>query len=245
MKSKIRLGVNIDHVATVRNARGGKFPCPVRAALLAESVGAEGITAHLREDRRHINDKDIFALKSKISLPLNMEMAATDEMLSVALKVKPNACCIVPEKREEVTTEGGLDVVGNLDNLTKISAQLKKAGIKVSLFIDPEEAQIEASAKVGADIVELHTGKYCHLLGGARQGELQKIIKACAIVSKHNIECHAGHGLDYDTVADIAKIPNIVELNIGHFLMGESIFVGMEQAVKKMKSIIDANSTCS
>jgi len=235
----IRLGVNIDHVATVRNARGGLHPDPVLAAKLAQDAGVHGITAHLREDRRHIKDNDMFRLKEEVSLPLNFEMAATQEMLKIALQVMPNACCLVPEKREEVTTEGGLDVASNITYLKNYCTKIKDAGIRVSLFIDPEEKQIEAAASVGADIVELHTGAYCHQVGDKRKSELARIINAAAIVKQTDIECHAGHGLCYKTVADIAVIENIVELNIGHFLIGESIFIGLDAAIKKMKSIME------
>ncbi|MCE3233335.1 MAG: pdxJ [Rickettsiaceae bacterium] len=235
----LRLGINIDHVATVRNARGGTHPDPVRAAKLAMEAGADGITAHLREDRRHIRDNDIARLKNEIPLPLNFEMAATEEMLQIALQTKPNACCLVPEKRTEVTTEGGLDVIGQTKSLTPYIAKLKDKGIKVSLFVDPEAAQVEASKKVGADIVELHTGAYCHAAGAERQKELQRIITAAKAVETSGIECHAGHGLCFETVQPIAKISNIVELNIGHFLIGESVFTGLDAAIKQMRKLMD------
>ncbi len=242
-QSRIRLGVNIDHVATVRNARGIATPDPVRAALMAKDAGADGITAHLREDRRHIRDDDIRRLKVEVDLPLNMEMAATDEMLEIALNVKPNACCIVPEKRQELTTEGGLDVESLAGRLKDLSIQLKQAGIRVSLFIDPDIAQIGAAKEVGADIVELHTGRYCELYAEGKQdeqeAELQETIRAAAYADESGLECHAGHGLNYDTVSPIAAIPQIKELNIGHFLMGESIFLGLDVAIKKMRRLID------
>lgn len=236
---KIRLGVNIDHVATLRNARGGIHPCPVKAAQIAKDAGAHGITAHLREDRRHIRDNDIKRLKEEISLPLNMEMAATDEMLAIALATKPNACCIVPEKRHEVTTEGGLDVAGQKEYLRPFVDKIRHAGIRVSLFINAEEEQILASHDLGADIVELHTGAYCHATGDERKKELQKIIKGAQLVGETGIECHAGHGLTFDTVQPIAAIKNMVELNIGHFLIGEAVFMGLADAIKHMKELME------
>lgn len=235
---KLRLGVNIDHVATVRNARGDFHPDPVRAALEAYSAGADGITAHLREDRRHIRDADIFRLKDEVPLPLNMEMAATDEMLKIALQVKPNACCIVPEKREEITTEGGLNVAAQHELLLPIITELKNASIRVSLFVDADIKQIEAASKVGADIIEIHTGSYCHY-ENIREAELKKIQQAALCAKEMGIECHAGHGLTYETVSQIASIENMVELNIGHFLIGEAIFDGLGNAIKKMRSIMD------
>ena len=236
---KLRLGVNIDHVATIRNARGGIHPDPVAAAILAQKAGADGITAHLREDRRHIRDDDIVRLKNQITLPLNFEMAATAEMLEIAIKNKPNACCIVPEKREEVTTEGGLDILGNIDYLKEYTAKIKREGIRVSMFVDPDIEQIKAAKELNADIVEIHTGAYCNFTGDERKSELNRIIKACDIAENLGIECHAGHGLTFETIADIAKIENVVEVNIGHFLIGESIFLGLEDAIKKMKKFID------
>lgn len=239
----LRLGVNIDHVATLRNARGGWHPDPVRAAHLAIEGGADGITAHLREDRRHISDQDITRLKNEITRPLNLEMAATDEMLEIALRHVPNACCLVPERREERTTEGGLDVVGNLKSLKPYVAKLQDAGIRVSLFIEPEIKTIEASAQAGADIVELHTGRYCHLaldhdaMGMAR--EVERHAKAAQAAYRAGLEVHAGHGLTYNTVAPIAKLPEVVELNIGHFLIGEAIFGGLSQAVRRMRVLMD------
>lgn len=239
MVSSLRLGVNIDHVATIRNARGGIHPDPLRAARLAELAGADGITAHLREDRRHISDRDIELLKANISLPLNLEMAATKEMLAIALKTKPNAACIVPEKRQELTTEGGLDVAGAKKKLKPYVEALKSADIRVSLFIDAEEKQIEAASELGADIVEFHTGLYCELNEGARQQELQRITLAVTQAHSAGIECHAGHGLSYGTVKPIAAIEEIVELNIGHFLIGEAIFEGLDAAVKKMRTLMN------
>lgn len=231
----LRLGVNIDHVATVRNARGGQHPDPVRAALAAEAAGADGITAHLREDRRHIRDADMFAIKEAISLPLNFEMAATEDMLQIALDVMPNAACIVPERREEVTTEGGLAVAGREGELLPIFTRIREAGIRLSLFIEASEAEIRAAAAVGADIVELHTGRYCHDPEG-RAAELARITAAAELADSLGIECHAGHGLDFDTVGPIAGIPQMHELNIGHFLMGEAMFTGMPAAITRMRA---------
>jgi pyridoxine 5-phosphate synthase len=237
-KRTIRLGVNIDHVATIRNARGGIHPDPVKAAILAQKSGANGITIHLREDRRHIRDEDLVQLKKSIKLPINLEMAATKEMLEIALKTKPNAVCIVPEKRQEVTTEGGLDVLKNQKSLSEIIKKIRAKKIKVSLFVDANEEQIRAAKRIGADIVELHTGEFCHTLGKKRQAELLKI-KNCALLCEElNLECHAGHGLNYETAKIIAKIPQIVELNIGHFLIGEAVFEGLAASIKKMKKAI-------
>ena len=242
MSKKLRLGVNIDHVATIRNARGGKHPDPVRAAEMAALAGADGITAHLREDRRHIGDEDIARLASEIGLPLNLEMAATEEMLEIALRHKPNACCIVPEKRQEVTTEGGLDVVGGRDGLAAILAPIKQAGIRVSLFIDADAAQIETAAALGADIIELHTGTYCHAHhDGDRQAfdaELAKLKNGAERAEQLGLEVHAGHGLCFETVSPIAAMPEIVELNIGHFLIGEAIFIGLEGAIGEMRRLM-------
>ena len=238
---RVRLGVNIDHVATIRNARGGAHPRPLLAALQAEAAGADGITAHLREDRRHIRDDDMVAIKSGISVPLNFELAATSEMISMAVKIKPNASCIVPEKREEITTEGGLAVIGQESRLADQLAPLKDAGIKLSLFIEANQADIDAAVAIGADIVELHTGRYCNDRA-ARDGELLRLQAAAQHAASVGIECHAGHGLDYDTVSQIASIPNIEELNIGHFLIGESIFCGLPAAIEKMRQLIDVAS---
>ena len=236
---RVRLGVNIDHVATIRNARGGAHPSPLAAALQAEAAGADGITAHLREDRRHIRDDDMVAIKAGISVPLNFELAATSDMIAMALKIRPNAACIVPEKREEVTTEGGLAVIGQEARLADQLAPLKDAGIKLSLFIEANQADIDAAVAIGADIVELHTGRYCHDSTG-RESELLRLQTAARHAATVGIECHAGHGLDYDTVSPIAAIPNIEELNIGHFLIGESIFCGLPAAIEKMRHLIDA-----
>jgi pyridoxine 5-phosphate synthase len=239
----LRLGVNIDHVATIRNARGGGHPDPLRAALAAAEAGADGITAHLREDRRHISDADVAALRDRISLPLNLEMAATEEMLAIALRHKPNACCLVPEKREELTTEGGLDVIGGHNHLTPYVDALRGAGIRVSLFIDPHDTQIDAAARVGADIVELHTGAYCdrHNEGDedGKAGELARLRKAAASGRALGLEVHAGHGLAFDTVGPVAAIAELVELNIGHFLIGEAIFTGLRDAIRCMRSRMD------
>lgn len=236
----LRLGVNIDHVATLRNARGGSLPDPVRAARLAEQAGADGITAHLREDRRHIRDDDIGGIMAAVTLPLNFEMAATDEMLAIALKHRPHAACIVPEKREEITTEGGLDVIGQKDRLQPLIASLKQAGIRVSLFIEADAPQLEMAATLGAQIVELHTGQYCHAAAGAsRQAELERLRQAAAVAAAHGLECHAGHGLDFETVGAVAAIPQLVELNIGHFLIGEAVFTGLGEAISIMRRHMD------
>jgi pyridoxine 5-phosphate synthase len=239
----LRLGVNIDHVATIRNARGGGHPDPIRAAHQVAGAGADGITAHLREDRRHISDDDIARLKLELTLPLNLEMAATDEMLGIALRHRPHACCLVPEKREERTTEGGLDVVRGSDHLRRCVTSLKSAGIRVSLFIEPDAAAIAASAALGADIVELHTGAYCErAAGGDTTGvarELARIERGAAAGAAAGLEVHAGHGLTFSTVDAIARIPQIVELNIGHFLIGEAIFIGLEAAIKRMRLLMD------
>ena len=236
---KLRLGVNIDHVATLRNARGGTHPDPVDAALIAIAAGADGITAHLREDRRHIVDDDIGRLMAKITKPLNFEMAATPEMLAIALEHGPNAACIVPEKREEITTEGGLDVIGHRQRLADMAVRLKDAGIRVSLFIEADPAQIDAAAEVGADIIELHTGRYCHLAGGEREAELQRIIAGASHGAGQGLEIHAGHGLTFNTVGPVAAIPQMVELNIGHFLIGEAVMMGLDAAVREMRRHMD------
>ena len=236
----LRLGVNIDHIATVRNARGGSHPDPVSAALLAQSAGADGITAHLREDRRHIRDADIYALKQAIALPLNFEMAATDEMVTIACDVRPHAACIVPEKREELTTEGGLAVARQKDRLSEQIDKLKAAGIRVSLFVDAESEDLSAAAEIGADIVELHTGRYCDLPAGAeREAEYDRIISAARFASTCGLEVHAGHGLSFETAGQVARIPEIIELNIGHFLMGAALFTGLSDAIAQMRQIMD------
>jgi pyridoxine 5-phosphate synthase len=226
-------------VATIRNARGGTHPDPVKAAILAAQAGADGITAHLREDRRHITDADIDRLMAEIALPLNLEMAATDEMLAIALVHRPHAACIVPERREERTTEGGLDAAGQLHHLAPIVAKLSDAGVRVSLFIEADSRQIEAAIKLGAPVVEFHTGAYAHAEGDARAAELRRITEAAALAAKNGIEPHAGHGLTYDNVVPIAAIPQLAELNIGHFLIGEAIFDGLEASVRHMRSLMD------
>ncbi len=239
LRQKIRLGVNIDHVATIRNARGGTHPDPTDAAILAEKSGADGITIHLREDRRHIRDEDLIRLKKEIKLPINLEMAATEEMLAIALKTKPNAVCIVPEKRQEVTTEGGLDVVKNEKFLCEMIKKIHAKKIRVSLFVDANEAQLYSAKKIGADMVEIHTGKFCHEAGRARETELMKIKKCAQLAETLGLECHAGHGLDYKTAKIISKIQQITELNIGHFLIGEAVFDGMKKVIQKMKLAIE------
>lgn len=236
----LRLGVNIDHVATVRNARGEAWPDPVRAALLAAQAGADGITAHLREDRRHITDEDIARLAAELAIPLNLEMAATGEMLAIALRHRPHAACIVPEKRAERTTEGGLDAAGQHNHLAPMVAALGDAGIRVSLFIEPDPRQIEAAVRLRAPVVELHTGRYAELGGAARTAELRRLTDAAALAAKNGIEVHAGHGLTHDNVAPIAAIPQVRELNIGHFLIGEAIFVGLGESVRAMRAAMDA-----
>jgi len=233
---KLRLGINIDHVATLRNARGGNNPCPIRAALLALEAGADGITAHLREDRRHIRDSDIERLKNEVKLPLNLEMAATQEMLDIALKVKPHAVCLVPEKREELTTEGGLDVVMLEKTLSPYIKKLQDNGSRVSLFIAANSTQIEAAKRTGAKVVELHTGTYAE---EPSQANLEAIINAAKHAHNLGLEVHAGHGLNYDNITNIAAIPEIVELNIGHFLIGEAVFVGLKDAIIQMRNIMN------
>ena len=240
MTRHLRLGVNIDHVATVRNARGVGYPDPVRAALLAAEAGADGITAHLREDRRHITDDDIARLSAELTIPLNLEMAATDEMLAIALRHRPHAACIVPEKREERTTEGGIDAAGLHNRLAPMVAELGAARVRVSLFIEPDPRQVEAAVHLGAPVVELHTGRYADLEGEARTEELRRLADAAALAAKNGIEVHAGHGLTYDNVAPIAAIPQVRELNIGHFLVGEAMFVGLGEAVRRMRAEMDA-----
>jgi pyridoxine 5-phosphate synthase len=235
---ELRLGVNIDHVATIRNARGGRHPDPVRAARVAASAGADGITAHLREDRRHISDDDIARLSRDIDLPLNLEMAASDDMLAVALRHRPHAACLVPEKRAELTTEGGLDAAGSEAHLARFVRALGGAGIRVSLFIDPEARQLEAARRLGAPVIELHTGAYCDANGAGRARELDRLAVAAALAEQLGLECHAGHGLAFDTVGPVAAIPTIVELNIGHFLVGEAIFGGLDGAVRRMRALM-------
>jgi pyridoxine 5-phosphate synthase len=236
----LRLGVNIDHVATIRNARGGEHPDPVRAAQIVAACGGDGITVHLREDRRHIRDEDLARIQAATGLPLNLEMAATDEMLEIALRHKPHAACIVPERREERTTEGGLDAAGQHNRLVPIVSRLRDAGIRVSLFIGPDERQIEAAIRLGAPVVELHTGDYAHSEGEARAAELRKLADMAALAAKNGIEPHAGHGLTYDNVQPVAAIPQIAELNIGHYLIGEAVFVGLEASVRRMRELMDA-----
>jgi pyridoxine 5-phosphate synthase len=240
LTGSLRLGVNIDHVATVRNARGAGYPDPVRAGLLAASAGADGITAHLREDRRHITDEDIARLSAELPVPLNFEMAATEEMLAIALRHQPHAACIVPEKREERTTEGGLDAAGQYDQLRPFVERLAEAGIRVSLFIEPAPEQIEAAIRLAAPVVEFHTGRYAHLVGEAQAVELKRIADMAALAAKNGIEPHAGHGLTFDNVMAVAAIPQIAELNIGHFLIGEAIFTGLVTAVRRMRELMDA-----
>ena len=240
MKRKLRLGVNVDHVATIRNARSGVYPDPVRAAQLAAAAGADGITAHLREDRRHIRDEDIRRIVKEVEKPLNFEMAATPEILEIALRNKPHAVCIVPERREEQTTEGGLDAVGGHNHLQPFVRQMSEVGIRVSLFIEPESAQLDAAVAVGAPVVELHTGTYAELEGPAQAAEFVRIKTAAAYAEAIGLECHAGHGLTYDNVAPVATIDNIVELNIGHFLIGEAIFSGLDRAIRQMRSLMDS-----
>jgi pyridoxine 5-phosphate synthase len=238
----IRLGINIDHVATLRNARGGTHPDPVRAAALAVEAGADNITAHLREDRRHIRDDDIERLTAARLAPLNLEMAVTQDMLAIALATHPHACCLVPERRQEITTEGGLDVASQISTLAPFVATLRRAGIQVSLFIDPDLEQIEASRQVGADAVELHTGTYCLAAsegGLPRDRELARLIAGARAAAKAGLEVHAGHGLDYDNVVPVAAIPEIVELNIGHYLVGEALFVGLGPSVARMRALMD------
>ena len=239
MTGKLRLGVNIDHVATIRNARGWDHPDPVRAAIIAAEAGADGITAHLREDRRHITDSDIDRLLAGIALPLNLEMAATAEMLGIALRHRPHAACIVPERREERTTEGGLDAAGQFDHLAPIVGKLLDAGIRVSLFIEPDPRQIEAAIRLNAPVVEFHTGRYAHVEGEDRATELRRIADAAALATKNGIEPHAGHGLTFDNVVPVAAIPQLAELNIGHFLIGEAIFTGLAASVATMRSLMD------
>ena len=232
----LRLGVNVDHVATVRNARGGTHPDPLEAALSAVAAGADGITIHLREDRRHIRDSDVERIRAALKKPLNFEMAATEEMVAIACRLLPHAACLVPEKRTEVTTEGGLDVAGNLASLRPVVARLTAAGIRVSMFIDPDPAQLRASADVGAAVVELHTGAYAE----GKPGELDRLRAAATLTTALGLECHAGHGLTYDNVSPVAALAEVVELNIGHFLIGQAILDGLPAVVRRMKAIMDA-----
>jgi pyridoxine 5-phosphate synthase len=244
--SRLRLGVNIDHVATIRNARGESYPDPTRAAEVAIAAGADGITAHLREDRRHISDSDIDALAAltkRRGRPLNFEMAATDEMQAIALRHKPPAACLVPERREEVTTEGGLNVAGEHNRIAPVVARLKDAGIRVSLFIEADERQIAAAASVGAQVVELHVGAYCMAVRERRpetEPLYRRLRESAAQAAALGLEVHAGHGIDYETVGAIAAIPEIAELNIGHFLIGEAIFTGLDAAIRRMRGLMDA-----
>jgi pyridoxine 5-phosphate synthase len=236
----LRLGVNIDHVATIRNARGGLHPDPLRAVRIVEAAGGDGITVHLREDRRHIRDEDLTALMAGTDLPVNLEMAATEEMVEIALRHKPHAACIVPERREERTTEGGLDAAGQHNSLAPLVARLNDAGIRVSLFIEPDQRQIDAAIRLRAPVVELHTGKYAHSEGEPQTNELRRLTDAAALCTKNGIEPHAGHGLTFDNVGPIAAIPQIAELNIGHFLVGEAIFIGLDASIREMRARMDA-----
>ena len=241
--SHLRLGVNVDHVATIRNARGGRHPDPVRAAQVAIEAGADGITAHLREDRRHIRDDDMARLKAEIAKPLNFEMAATDEMVRIAVQTRPHAACLVPERREERTTEGGLDVVGQHNSLVPAVAKLRQAGIRVSLFIAAEPRQIEAAVSVGAPVIEIHTGAWCDALADdqmeAAEAEWLRICEGAKLARQAGLEVHAGHGLNFETAEAIAALPEIAELNIGHFLVGEAVFSGLSAAVKEMRAAMD------
>ena len=241
--TRLRLGVNIDHVATVRNARGGAYPDPLRAAKLSEEAGADGITAHLREDRRHISDADIDGLMKVLTVPLNFEMAETPEMQAIALRHKPHAVCIVPEKREERTTEGGLEVAREENRIAHFIAPLRDAGCRVSIFIAADQRQIEAAHRIGAQVIELHTGAYCdfHAEGNvaARDSELQKLTEMSSLAYSLGLEVHAGHGLTYDTVSPIAQLPEVIELNIGHFIIGEAIFRGLTPAIAEMRRLMD------
>jgi pyridoxine 5-phosphate synthase len=240
MTRPLRLGVNIDHVATIRNARGGDHPDPMRAVRMVEAAGGDGITVHLREDRRHIRDSDLDTIMAGAALPVNLEMAATEEMLAIALRHKPHAACIVPERREERTTEGGLDAAGQHNHLAPIVAALTDAGIRVSLFIEPDARQIEAAMRLRSPVVELHTGKYAHLPDGPeRAAELRRLADGAALAVKNGIEPHAGHGLTYDNVVPVAAIPQFAELNIGHYLVGEAIFVGLEESIRRMRALMD------
>jgi pyridoxine 5-phosphate synthase len=241
--SHLRLGVNVDHVATIRNARGGRHPDPVRAAKLAIEAGADGITAHLREDRRHIRDDDMARLKAEITKPLNFEMAATNEMVAIAAKTRPHAVCLVPERRQERTTEGGLDAAGQRAQLTPAVAELKRAGIRVSLFIAADPAQIEAAVAIGAPVIEIHTGAWCDALaagdGAAAAGEFARIARGATLAAQAGLEVHAGHGLDFLSAEEIATLPQIVELNIGHFLISDAIFEGLDASVRRMRAAME------
>jgi pyridoxine 5-phosphate synthase len=239
MPERLRLGVNIDHVATIRNARGGLHPDPLRAALLATEAGADGLTIHLREDRRHITDDDLARLKANVSLPINLEMAATDDMLRIALAARPNACCIVPERRAERTTEGGLDAHGGHNHLQPIIRRLRDDSIRVSLFIEADPAQIAAAAHLGADIIELHTGRYCNVEDEARALEYQRLCDGARQAHALGLEVHAGHGLTFETVGAVAAIPYMRELNIGHFIIGEAVFIGLVPAIQAMRQAMD------
>jgi pyridoxine 5-phosphate synthase len=242
MPGHLRLGVNIDHVATIRNARGGDHPDPVRAAGIAADAGAHGITAHLREDRRHIGDRDIARLRNEIALPLNLEMAATEEMLAIAVRHRPHAACIVPERREERTTEGGIDAVGQRARLSPVVGALREAGIRVSLFIEADRRALDAAVAIGAPVVELHTGAYCEAYragGAAFDRERQRLATAARHGATLGLEVHAGHGLSFDTVQAVARLPEIAELNIGHFLIGEAIFIGLAASVRRMRTLMD------
>ncbi len=240
MTGHLRLGVNIDHVATIRNARGGDHPDPWRAVQIVEQAGGDGITIHLREDRRHIRDADLDAVIQRTRLPVNLEMAATEEMLEIALRHRPHAACIVPERREERTTEGGLDAAGLHNHLAPMVARLNDAGVRVSLFIEPDARQIEAAMRLKAPVVELHTGKYAHSTGAELTAELKRISDAAALAARNGIEPHAGHGLTFDNVGPIAAIPQLAELNIGHFLIGEAIFIGLDASIREMRARMDA-----
>jgi len=244
MTNRLRLGVNIDHVATIRNARGGDHPDPVRAAEIVARVGGDGITAHLREDRRHIRDEDLARIQDATDLPLNLEMAATEEMLEIALRHKPHAACIVPEKREERTTEGGLDAAGLHNSLAPIVDRLNEAGIRVSLFIEASERQLDAALRLNVPVVEFHTGEYAHAIldedSERTANELRRITDMAALAAKNGIEPHAGHGLTFENVQPIAAIPQLAELNIGHYLIGEAVFTGLEPAIRRMREMMDA-----
>jgi pyridoxine 5-phosphate synthase len=236
----LRLGVNIDHVATIRNARGGGHPDPMRAVEVVQAAGGDGITIHLREDRRHIRDEDLSIIMDNATLPVNLEMAATEEMLEIALRHKPHAACIVPERREERTTEGGLDAAGQHNHLAPMVSRLLDAGIRVSLFIAPDARQVDAALRLRTPVVEFHTGPYAHAVGDAIEVELRRVSEAAALAAKNGIEPHAGHGLTFDNVQPIAAIPQLRELNIGHYLIGEAIFTGLEPAVRRMRLLMDA-----